>query len=202
MDAKPGDLWLDSVELMPMLRVELPAQGAARPPRPGWIATRPVARWQFRAFVAAAPLVEREVQVRPAIASMDAARIADGDEGAPINHITFGEATLYSWYFGKTIAGARAWRGAEAAPGDALAMLGQPDFCEFSGYGLQEDQRTRRAAHSWNPEACEAADLVVDEMFQAADTGFRTAGDGSLSIDAHGNLPTFEPIALAGKFPR
>jgi len=43
----PGDVWLDVAELMPMLRVPEPL---------GWIALRPVERWQFAGFLTVATL--------------------------------------------------------------------------------------------------------------------------------------------------
>lgn len=205
-DAAIGDHWLDTVEVMPMLRIELPAQGTARPATPGWIAVRPVARWQFRGFAAAAPLVDRAVQVTPETVPMDPARLAGGDDTAPITSITFGEATLYAWYFGKSIAGTHAWSGAAGALGDAVARLWTDGLYELGGYGFQEDERLRFGAATWrldpDDDPGDDAAIVVDEMFVAADTGFRTAGDGSLVIEPTANLPTFEPIALARGFAR
>src|SRR4051794_24221452 len=45
VDAQPGDLWLDTVELMPMRLIS----GDDAPL--GWLALRPVERWQFGAFM-------------------------------------------------------------------------------------------------------------------------------------------------------
>jgi hypothetical protein len=221
VDAVVGELWLDTVEVVPMLRIELEAQGWARPARPGWMAIRPVARWQFLAFVAVAPLVGREVQLVPTLAPMDPRRLA-GDEVAPITNITFAEAELYAWYFSKGVARQHTWRGAEACLGPAVDWLWHHGLAEFTGYGGQESERLRHTAARWREDPFEHDEqmsdrmqddgpgdddvdddrMVVDELFHEASTGFRVAGDGATAIEPHARPPTMEPIALASGFPR
>jgi hypothetical protein len=209
-DAAIGELWLDVVEVTPMVLVEEPARGTARPPRRVWMSIRPVARWQFRAFAAAAPLVPREVQVAPQLVPLDPGRL-DGEDAAVMTDVTFGESCLYAWWFDKILASTSQWQGAERSlSAGELAALWAPGVHEWGGYGNDEDERLRISAASWREDPDEHAsadeddELIVGAYDHRRDTGLRTVArielhhsDGDL-----GNLPTMEPIALASMFPR
>jgi hypothetical protein len=208
-DAVVGELWLDVVELTPMVLVEEPARGTARPPRRVWLSTRPVARWQFRAFSTVAPLVGREVQVVPALVPMDPSRL-DGDDGSVMTDITFGEGCLYAWWFGKALASANQWQGAERSlSGDVVAAMWAPSVHEWGGYGSDEDARVRISAVTWRedpdnrPNTEDDDEMVVGAYNHRRDTGLRTIAEPELGASGGvGNLPTMEPIALVASFPR
>jgi hypothetical protein len=170
---------------------------------------RPVARWQFRAFAAVAPLVGREVQVAPLLVPMDPGRL-DGDDTAVMTDVTFGESCLYAWWFGKTLAFTNQWQGAERSlSADELAAMWAPGVHEWGDYGNDEDARVRISAGNWREDPDEHTDDEGDERIAGAydhrrDTGLRTVAEPELRIadGCIGNLPTMEPIALASVFPR
>jgi hypothetical protein len=215
-DAAPGQLWLDTVEVMPMVLVEEPARGKSAQPRRSWLATRPVARWQFRAFAAAAPLVGRKVQVVPKLRPFAADRLAAGSEQAPMTDITHGEATLYAHWFGKGVAGPNERQGAARTLGDQFATLWAPGLREWAGYsGADDSLRIRVGQENWHRAAdgtlaaTGAADeggteMLARELDHDRQTGFRTSvfGSSGLLTGAPGKLSTFEPVALAKLFPR
>ena len=118
--AEPGDVWLDTVELMPMV---LYARDSGEPF--GWLALRPVERWQFGAFLNVAPWsgsTRRIGDVKP----MDARRLLAGDEHAPITHVLRDEASVYAMWFGKSIPHRVDWQLAAEAlgPGELDRMWG------------------------------------------------------------------------------
>jgi hypothetical protein len=103
-DAQPGDLWLDAVELMPMVffaRVD--GEGL------GWLALRPVERWQFAGFLDltwAGSFRRRIGELKP----FDRGRLLAGDENAPVTDVLFDEAELYAMWFGKSIPHRVTWQ--------------------------------------------------------------------------------------------
>ena len=101
--AQPGDLWLDTVELMPMLHF---ADDEGQPF--GWLALRPVERWQFAAFrdLAWNWRFGRIGALKP----MDPERLLAGDENAAVTHILHDEAELYANWFGKMIPHRAIWQ--------------------------------------------------------------------------------------------
>jgi hypothetical protein len=88
---EPGDLWLDVVEAMPMVHT----------PAPGWLALRPVARWQFAGFL------ENARTKGPAL---DRQRLLNGPETDPITRVLREEASLYAQWFGKLVAERIDWQ--------------------------------------------------------------------------------------------
>lgn len=159
-DAKPGELWLDSVEVMPMVLVEEPTFRADPPRRPVWLAIRPVARWQFRAFVAVAPIVARTVQVALPVTPLDPQRL-DGPEHAPITDVIEAEAELYAAWFGKVVGSRDAWQGAAHTLGERAAALWTPGLREWIGELCSADESVRARI---GPEE---VDLSPDEDYQA-----------------------------------
>jgi hypothetical protein len=169
-----------------------------------------VARWQFRAFAAVAPLVRREVQVAPALVPMDPSRL-DGDDATAMTDVTFGEGCLYAWWFGKALASANQWQGAERSlSGDEVAAMWAPGVHEWGGYGSDEDARVRISAVTWREDpddhtsAEDEDEMLVGAYDHRRDTGLRTVADPEFDTPGGGvgNLPTMEPIALAASFLR
>jgi hypothetical protein len=97
---QPGDIWLDVAELMPMLRVPEPL---------GWLALRPVERWQFAGFLAAATLRGAGHKVG-GLRTMRAERLTAGPETGPVTHVLRDEASLYAQWFGKSLADRTDWQ--------------------------------------------------------------------------------------------
>ncbi|HEV7557558.1 MAG TPA: SUMF1/EgtB/PvdO family nonheme iron enzyme, partial [Kofleriaceae bacterium] len=187
-DAGYGELWFDTIEVMLMVRIERPAHPA---PRPVWLAIRPVARWQFRAFVAAARIVSRSVQVEPPEPPFAPARLTAGPDAGPMTGITNGEACLYAHWFGKTMASAKVWEGAAATLGSDLAgALWTPRLREWSTQRTSGDEslRVRLGHDTWSidpddefaaehvhfEEPDPATRVLVDEQTLLPDLGFRT----------------------------
>ncbi|WP_270006268.1 hypothetical protein [Solirubrobacter deserti] len=140
-DAGPGDLWLDTVELMPMRLVP-----REHPPyTTGWVATRPVERWQFAAFLELA-------DIRHGEGLFDRERILDGPESGPVTKVLREEADLYAHWFGKILADRITWQLVVEAPG------GDP----ADDWGLVAE---------WDNEAYEGAYGVVtpDAVYKDAD---------------------------------
>jgi hypothetical protein len=213
-DARPGDVWMDRVEVMPMVLVEEPARGTARPPERAWLAMRPVARWQFRGFVDAATIVRREVQVEPTEPSFSPARLA-GREAEPMTRVTPGESDLYAWYFGKRLHGKNQWEGAArtlADRGDSLWRRGHLEWTN-DGCSIDDTLRVRIGATTWqtDPDDECAAELRGDEpdddtrlclggLAFRDNTGLRTAIDTLMTEP--GTLRSSEPIALDAVYQR
>lgn len=78
-----------------------------------WFALAPVARYQFAAFLDAAP-IER---ARPT--ALDPARIAEGPGTEPVTHLMCAEAWRYAVWFGKWLADEHLWDSARIAFGIA-----------------------------------------------------------------------------------
>ena len=98
-DARLGDVWLDTAELMPMLR------NAA-----GWLALRPVERWQYGAFLRVAKLRGKPKPVSW-FTPLDRTRLLAGPETGAVSRLLHEEARLYADWFGKEIAGRASRRG-------------------------------------------------------------------------------------------
>jgi hypothetical protein len=208
LDATIGELWLDVVEVTPMVLVEEPARGTALPPRKMWMSIRPVARWQFRAFAVTAPLVGRKVQVAPRLKPMDPTRL-DGDDAVPMTDVTFGEGCLYAWWLGKWLADVNQWEATERSLGAGeIAAMWDSGVHEWGGYGGDEDARVRISASNWrtylDDYGSAEGDILVGAYTHYRDTGLRTVAEPTFEepIGDLGNLPTMEPIALVAVFRR
>lgn len=134
---RAGDIWLDTCELTPMLL--LPRKLDADPseyapgvlerltPFVAWLALRPVATWQFVAFLDLARTVSRQVQIPPRVEPLDAERILAGrDDDAPVTSVMPEEARLYATWFGKGMPDREDWQAATAAlsPEELAALWG------------------------------------------------------------------------------
>jgi hypothetical protein len=114
-----GDLWFDICDIMPMILLPRdpadlegvnPAIVRKMTPYFSWLALRPVAVWQFMAFLEHASFAARTVQVPPPFRLMDQRRFATEHETAPITKLTRGEAAMYAFWFGKTLSYLETWR--------------------------------------------------------------------------------------------
>ncbi len=175
--AAVGELWFDVCELSAMIHV-----GRA------WLSTRPVAGWQMAGFLAAAELVEREVQVAPPYQAFDAARVA-GAGTQRITNVSEGEATLYGWWFGKGLPHLFDWRGAESSlPGTAMRELWQRSSREWTTNRLADDEAARvfvtPSTIQWKPDQVAEEEqerpesrraMIRGELTRDPEIGFRTA---------------------------
>jgi hypothetical protein len=113
-EANAGDIWMDTVELMPM--VLIPFEDTDEPIL--WLAMRPVARWQFAAY-SGQPL--------------------DGPELEPVTRVSHEQASLYAQRFGKLTATRVDWQLAKAyLPATAFATLWGP-VREWASYDVNDE---------------------------------------------------------------
>jgi hypothetical protein len=145
-----GDVWFDVCELVAMIHVGR-----------SWLATRPVAAWQMRGFLAMSVRLPREVQVAPGYTPLDPDRVAVGDR---VTNVTAGEATLYAWWFGKTLPNLFDWGSAvETLPGTAMRELWRSSAREWTSSRLPDDEAVRvfvtPSTIDWVP-----SEVVDDEL--------------------------------------
>lgn len=212
-DAVPGDVWLDSIEVMPMVLVEEPTYRDEAPSRPVWLAIRPVMRWQFCAFVATAPIVRRTVQVEQQVAMLDSVRLA-GDELAPITSVLAAEAELYAIWFGKVVGTRDAWQGAARTLGGRAATLWMPGLREWIGELCSFDEGLRARIGPDEVELHPDDDyiamrddgaeprMLVGEAAHEPTTGLRTVASGKLLTEFSDTFRPFTPITLDCVLPR
>ena len=192
--AAPGDLWFDPLEVVPMLLVPAAPPAPPDPPAapgpadaaPGyaWLALRPVAHWQFAAFLALAPVAPRVVQVAPPFRLLDPARILRGAPTAPVTRLTAGEARMYAGWFGKGLARQYARQlAARFLPGAAAAALWGAVPGEWAGsYDEGVELAVTPATLARDPQAEEdgvappagAGRMLYGEWATSAAIGFRT----------------------------
>jgi hypothetical protein len=139
--AKAGDIWFDTCELMPLILLppeplspddEYSPEALARmSPFRGWMALRPVANWQYAAFLNLARFGPREVQLAPGFRMLDPARILQGDETNPTTNLTESEAEMYAHWFGKSVCGQGEWQ--------AASRLLTPEQMETLWNGLRRE---------------------------------------------------------------
>ena len=131
-DAKPGDIWMDTVELVPMVLV--PFEDTDEPIL--WLAMRPVARWQFAAFLKASRRSwgRRMHKIDP----FDHRRL-DGPELEPVTRVTHEEASIYAHWFGKLTASRVDWQLTKAfLPEAQFAALWGP-VREWAAYDYDDE---------------------------------------------------------------
>ncbi len=119
--ARRGDLWLDATEVTPhvlITRIENDEPIV-------WMATRPVERWQFGAFLDVARPEARLRYGRHWV--FDRERLLGGDELAPVTNVMREEAWLYAGWFGKWLFTRVGWQlAAEIFPPERIAALWGP----------------------------------------------------------------------------
>lgn len=212
-DAAPGELWLDSVEVMPMVLVEEPTWRRDTPIRPVWLAVRPVARWQFLAFVETAPFVRRVVQTELPVKMFDRARLV-GEEQTPITSILPAEAELYAHWFGKVSTTRDAWQGAARTLGPRAASLWYPGLREWIGELCSFDESLRARIGPAEVERHPDDDyiamreddqelrMLVGEATFETDTGLRTVAEDPLLTETSDTFRPFVPVTIDRVFPR
>ena len=100
VDSGAGDAWFDPVELVHMVLV--PATPDLSSDVAGWVATRPCAVWQLRAFLRLAGVVGAG---RVPHGYLDARRFAAVDGHHAVTDVFHDEAIAYAHWFGKSITG-------------------------------------------------------------------------------------------------
>jgi hypothetical protein len=181
--AMPGTLWLDTVEVVAMVLLELPSHRADRPPTRAYLSLRPVASWQFRSFLDCAQFVARRLQLQPRREPFDGAR--DIPELAPATNLLHGECLMYANWFGKQVLSHGAWRDAELTlPGAMDDLWVHSPIREWAGYsGWSEEHRVIIARDTWRIDPWDAREdeseeregMVALDGEHLPDVGFRTA---------------------------
>lgn len=164
-EAEPGEVWLDVTELMPMVRVP-----------DGWLALRPVERWQVGAFL------DRAKWSGPRrigdLTTLDGARLLAGDEVEPVTRVLRDEAALYAMWFGKSIAHRIDWQlAAEALGASKMAKLWGP----VREWADEEYDGVYRVVDAelidFDPDDDYPPVLIAGATEAPADVGFRTFVD-------------------------
>ncbi|HEV7554529.1 MAG TPA: hypothetical protein VGO00_03680 [Kofleriaceae bacterium] len=177
--ADEGDVWFDVCELATMIRLER-----------AWVATRPVSRWRVRAFLAAASIEPREVQVEPPYVALDPSRLAAGPEREPCTDITAGEATLYAWWFGKSLPHTLDWESAVDALPNAIGLWGdvRKEWCS-NRISDDESARVFMTPETIGWDANDVADepkrrdrMIRGEYVHDNAIGFRTIVTGQIGL--------------------
>lgn len=120
-DASPGDVWMDIIEMTPMILIPTPPAEVAEWSKEllnrlhndtnyGWVSLRPVANWQFMAFLELVVIENYDSQVPPPFQVMDTTRIIGKKESCSevVNTIK-SESDAYSLWFNKLISDPILW---------------------------------------------------------------------------------------------
>jgi hypothetical protein len=168
-----GDLWFDVCEVSLMVHA-----GRA------WLGTQPTARWQMRGFLDVAERAPRAVQVRPPYTALDPKRLYDSADG-PVSNLTTGEATLYAWWFGKTVPHLFDWQSAaEHLPREQVKALWGTSEKEWTSMKLANDEAARvfvtPATIDEDPseiaeDDARASSMIAGEYTHLPLLGFRTS---------------------------
>jgi hypothetical protein len=169
--AEPGDLWLDVTELMPMVLTP-----------DGWLALRPVERWQVGAFLDRAKFAGGPRRIGE-LTPLDGARLLAGDEREPVTRVLRDEAALYALWFGKSIAHRIDWQlAAEALGPSETAKLWGP-VREWADAEYDDAYRVLDAELiDFDPDDEYPPVLVLGATDAPADVGFRTFVDARTGL--------------------
>jgi hypothetical protein len=218
-DPQAGDLFLDALELSPMILLprefeytnpaDLEVARRQLGPFVAWLGLRPVERWQYGGFLDVAKFKPRKVQLKPPKPTLDRERILGGPEREPVTRLMPMEANLYPNWFGTGKATQPYWLAAQRA-------LSEDEFDALWGpvreYGEEVDEGVTSVVDSlhldvnrlWD-DYDEDEELPDEETWffgdyaTPADVGFRTAISTQLDLgNGGGNDPlSFLDIALA-----
>lgn len=161
-EPQPGDLWLDTVEVMPMVNA----------PELGWLALRPVTRWQFGGFLATAKI--KGGGKLGDFRAFDRRRLLDGPEAGPVTRVLQEEVSLYAQWFGKLVPDRTDWQVAAESLDPAALWGGVPREWggeEWDGVYSVTDLDTLQLEDE-PPE-----ELIFRAWEAPADVGFRTLVD-------------------------
>lgn len=215
---RAGDIWFDTCELMPMILLpsapllpneEYTAEALARiPPFEAWMALRPVANWQYAAFLNLAHVGPREVQLAPSFRLLDPDRVLQGDETQPTTNLTQSEAEMYAHWFGKSVCGHGEWQAAaRLLTREQIAVLWNGLTREWGGT-FQEDVTVVVTPANMNLDLMEAWDNetgrdAADKIFYGEwsipqKVGFRTRVlyETGLLSSAQANPTSFDNVQL------
>jgi hypothetical protein len=149
-----GQIWFDTVELVAMVLVPREPAGADWHPEAiarwtpfvGWLSLRPVAHWQFRAYLEVAGIAPREIETI-AFTTHDPARLfgggADGDETLPIARLTCVEALGCARWLGKQLPTQQTWQAASHWRRDAIDLLWNGLRKEWIGWPEHDEDEAR-----------------------------------------------------------
>lgn len=191
-EAAAGDLWFDPLEIVPMLLV--PAEGpvpgeryapealARMQPYVGWMSLRPVANWQYAAFLRMARLEPRIVQLSPPLLLLDSKRILQGKPSDPVNRLTCPEALLCASWFGKGLCGQDEWQAAARLLHRSLwEEMWEPLRREWAGAfseGVYAVATPSNVVKDWDEffeDPQSRKEMFFDEWQAPLEVGFRTA---------------------------
>jgi hypothetical protein len=142
-NANPGDIWMDTVEMTPMILIPTPPEEVAEWSEEllnrlhnntnlGWVSLRPVAGWQFSAFLELVTIESYDSQLLPPFPVMDTTRIiGDREICSNVVNITKREASIYALWFNKYTASPASWE-------YAYYFLGQDEFHSLWGSTRRE----------------------------------------------------------------
>jgi hypothetical protein len=113
--AQAGDIWMDMVEMMPMILIPFPESElvdwseellAKMGTNYAWFALRPVSNWQFKAFLALSVKATCETQVLPPFPVVNQQRIIDDTMlDSDVVNVLRSEAWIYALWFNKYLGG-------------------------------------------------------------------------------------------------
>lgn len=191
-EARVGDLWFDPLELVPMLL--LPTKPldpntqyseriiAEWRPELAWISLRPVAEWQYQAFLTLASLRTRPPLECP-FPPFDRARIFSDSELGRVSNLTSYEALAFAGWTGKWVARAHYFEAAHRALSvEEFDCVLPPNSAEWGGW-FDEDAAAVLARsirpilqeeEEWEEFVGDSYLTTVDNWTCSRDVGFRT----------------------------
>ncbi len=191
--ARAGELWFDVCEVGAMVLVpnDPPEADWSAEARASWTALRawlslrPVAVWQYRAFLALAKIGRMEQQLAPPFPLLDGERIAGaGDETRHAARLTCAEAAFYSHWLGKSLANRYLWLAAAHQLPRAVERLWGSAKKEWEGWGNEEEAIAISPA-TFELDVADERDradmpsveqrMIYGEFDKSASFGFRTA---------------------------
>jgi hypothetical protein len=212
------DLWLDTCELSLMILLPRrpeeiarlsPAHLATLTPFVSWLAVRPVACWQFAAFLDIAPRETVVQPYQPPFALLDPARLTAGDETASITRVTCSEAGLYLFWFGKQMPAQDDWQAAtRALPG---APWGEPPREWIGESYFAEELMVAVSPTTVDVDPKDAVDteetadrMIYSEWDAPDDVTFRSAVSTQLGLQLapSGTSAGLTPVRLLGRLTR
>jgi hypothetical protein len=201
--AEIGDLWFDVCEVSLMMHV-----GRT------WLGTRPTGRWQMRGFLDVAERTSCEIETRPPYMALDRDRLLSGVDESAAAHLTCGEATLYAWWFGKTVPHLFDWQAAaEHLLPEEIKALWSGSAKEWTSMKFADDDTARvfvtpttinEDPRELAGDDVRAALMITHENIHRWNLGFRTAiliEQGLLHADPP-SLPAVEGIRLTSLLDR
>lgn len=142
-----GQLWFDTTELTAMVLIPREPPGDDWHPDAiqrwtpflGWLSLRPVAVWQYRAYLELAEIEPTEIESIH-FKTFDPARIlVEADETLPVTRLICAEARSFAGWMGKQLPAQDTWQAARRLLPGAIDVLWSGLKKEWTGYPEQED---------------------------------------------------------------